>query len=116
MAPVTSTPVIVGPGSYLKKPVNYFGEYLKPASTSNLLDEPAWSIPKGPKLGKGFEGWDKNQTYDTKTRAVGTQVNSRKNTLPSYSVGKSQRDAKTGYFKSVMEKQPSRVRIEHPKI
>ena len=51
MAPTCSTPVIVGPGAYLQKP---------PANTSNLEDAPHWTLPKGPKIGKIFEGWDKN--------------------------------------------------------
>ncbi|KAM3135007.1 hypothetical protein pb186bvf_012831 [Paramecium bursaria] len=106
LAPTCSTPVIVGPGAYLQK---------QPASTSNIEDLPKWSFTKGPKIGKYFEGWDKHQTYDTKQIAVGTQVNSKKQSLPAYSVGKSSRDAKTGHFKDQMAKVPSKLRIAHPK-
>ncbi|CAD8075831.1 unnamed protein product [Paramecium primaurelia] len=107
LAPTCSTPVIVGPGAYLQKP---------PANTSNLEDASRWTIPKGPKIGKYFEGWDKNQTYDTKQIAVGVQVNSKKKSYPAFSVGKSTREAKVGHFKQLMVKVPSKVHIPHPKI
>jgi hypothetical protein len=46
-----STPKIVGPGSYLPKEV---------PKTSVIVEEPHYSVGKGPKLGKIFPGWDKN--------------------------------------------------------
>jgi hypothetical protein len=54
-----------------------------------------------------------NQTYDT-TSAVGVQVRSDKTSKPLFSVGKQQRDNKTGIFKAHMEYKPVQVRIPHP--
>ncbi|KRX04808.1 hypothetical protein PPERSA_06442 [Pseudocohnilembus persalinus] len=103
----SSTPYIVGPGSYIQKNV---------PKTSVIEDEPHWSFGKGPKLHKQHPGWDKNQTYDTKTRAIGNQLKSQKKTLPKFSFGKARRDDKTGVFKDHMQNQPTAVRIQMPKF
>jgi hypothetical protein len=51
-------------------------------------------------------------------RSVGNQIMTQKKTEPQINVGKSTResDRKLGMFPSTMSKQPTRIRIEHPKI
>ncbi len=63
-----------------------------------MANNPVWSVPKGPKLGVLKKKWDLNQTYDT-TSSIGTQSNSKKKTLPSFSTGKASRDNPGGIFK-----------------
>jgi len=89
-----STPKDVGPGLYLH-------EYQLP-KTSLIPNDPKFSIGTEPRFGGFTGGWDKVQTYDMRSRSIGTQIKSQKKTLPSFSFGKSTRDAKTGTFKDMM--------------
>lgn len=61
--------------------------------------------------------WTKNETYAT-VSSVGDQHQSKKNTEPRVKIGKATRDKtkKLGMFASMMSKQPTRIRIEHPKF
>jgi hypothetical protein len=61
--------------------------------------------------------WTKNETYATPS-SVGDQHYSRKITEPKVSFGKATREKtkKLGMFPTMMSKQPTRVRIEHPKF
>lgn len=78
-----STPNNVGPGSYVSN-LNLPGH-------SQLNDEPKYSFRKEERKTLGKKGYDKFQTYDDKTFAIGVQVNSKKQTLPKYTVGKEKR-------------------------
>lgn len=73
-------------------------------------------MPKAKRLGLFNTTWDKNQTYDANSRAIGTQIRSQKKTMPAVSFGKANRDYKLGTFKSLMATQPTHVRINHPKF
>ena len=106
LIPLNSTSEIVGPGSYHPE---------KSSHTSKNENKPHWSIPKGPRDPTHQNRTQLNQTYDT-TDSVGLQPRSDKRSMPLYSVGKQQRDNKTGVFQAHMEYQPVSVRIEHPKF
>ena len=51
-------------------------------------------------------------------RSVGNQIITHKKTEPQINVGKSTREnqKKLGIFPAMMSKQPTSIRIEHPKI
>ena len=49
-------------------------------------------------------------------RAIGTQLSSKKRTMPTISFGKANRDYKVGTFKGLMATQPTQIRIQHPKF
>ena len=72
-------------------------------------------MPKGPRDPTHQNRTQLNQTYDN-TSSVGIQKRSDKPSKPLYSVGKQQRDNKSGIFQSHMEYKPVQVRIDHPKI
>ena len=72
-------------------------------------------MPKGPRDPTHQNRTQLNQTYDN-TSSVGIQKRSDKPSKPLYSVGKQQRDNKSGIFQSHMEYRPVQVRIDHPKI
>jgi len=61
--------------------------------------------------------WTKNETYAV-ISSVGDQAMSKKTTEPKIKIGKSTREStkKLGMFPSTMSKQPTRIRIEHPKL
>ena len=58
-------------------------------------------MPKGPRDPTHQNKSQLNQTYDS-TAAVGPQARSDKPSKPLYSVGKQQRDNKSGIFQSHM--------------
>lgn len=89
---LNSTSQIVGPGSYHPE---------KSAFTSINQNKPHWSMPKGPRDPTHQNKAQLNQTYDS-TSAVGPQTRSDKPSKPLYSVGKQQRDNKSGIFQSHM--------------
>lgn len=61
--------------------------------------------------------WTKNETYAV-VSSVGDQHQSKKITEPRVKIGKATRDKtkKLGMFPTMMSKQPTRVRIDHPKL
>jgi hypothetical protein len=71
-------------------------------------------MPKGPRDPSHQNRSQLNQTYDT-TSSVGQQKRSDKPSKPLYSVGRQQRDNKSGIFQSHMENRPVQIRIDHPK-
>jgi Sperm-tail PG-rich repeat len=99
---------LIGPGAY--KPE----ESKKP---SKHTDSPKWTIGKSKRKGLNLKVWTKNETYAV-VSSVGDQAVSRKKTEPKIKMGKSTRDTdkKLGMFPSMMSKQPTRIRIEHPKL
>jgi len=103
---MASTPVQVGPGSYLK---------LNQGNTSTMPDHPVHAFPKDLKHRPHTANFQKNQTYDTRS-SIGLQIASKKRTMPEISVGKARRDAQTGIFRSHMSTQSTRIRIQHPKF
>lgn len=103
---LNSTSEIVGPGSYHPE---------KSALTSANQNKPHWSMPKGPRDPTHQNRAQLNQTYDN-TSSVGLQKRSDKPSKPLFSVGKQQRDNKSGIFQSHMEYRPVQVRIDHPKF
>ena len=72
-------------------------------------------MPKGPRDPTHKNRTQLNQTYDT-TSSVGLQQRSDKPSKPLFSVGKQQRDNKSGIFQAHMEYRPVQVRIDHPRI
>ncbi|EAS00318.1 sperm-tail PG-rich repeat protein (macronuclear) [Tetrahymena thermophila SB210] len=101
----SSTPQLVGPGSYIQKNV---------PNTSKIRNEPKWSFPNAERF-SGFQA-DLSNAHYTKPRAIGTQYDSRKQTLPMFSFGKSTRESKRGTFKDMMSTQEVRIRISMPKF
>ncbi|EGR29290.1 hypothetical protein IMG5_159370 [Ichthyophthirius multifiliis] len=101
----SSTPQLVGPGSYIQKNV---------PRTSKITNEPIWSFPQAQRF-SGFKA-DWSLAHYNKPRAIGVQYDSRKQTLPQFSFGKSNRDAKTGAFKDMMSTQEVHLRIQMPKF
>ena len=59
--------------------------------------------------------WTKNETYAT-VSSVGDQQLSKKITEPRVKIGNATREKakKLGMFPTMMSKQPTRVRIDHP--
>ncbi len=105
---LVGTNELIGPGAY--KPE----ESKKP---SKHTDSPKWTIGKAKRKGLNLRVWTKNETYAV-VSSVGGQAESKRKTEPIVNVGKSTRDTnkKLGMFTSMMSKQPTRVRIDHPKI
>lgn len=103
---MASTPVQVGPGSYIK---------LQQPNTSIMPDHPQFSFPKDKKHRPHQLTFQKNQTYDTRS-SMGAQCVSKNRTMPEIAIGKAKRDVNTGTFKSMMSTQPTRIRIQHPKF
>ena len=99
---------LVGPATYKpeasKKP-------------SNHTDSPKWTIGKSKRKGLNLKVWTKNETYCI-VSSLGNQQNSNKLTEPKIRMGKSTRETvkKLGVFPSMMSKQATRVRIDHPKL
>jgi len=106
LAPNVSTPLIVGPGSYLQLDVK---------NTSEHVDFPKVSFTKERKFRNLQDHAVKHATYDT-TSSIGAQVNSRKKTQATVAFGKAKRDAKTGMFRSHMATKNTVVRIKMPKF
>ena len=103
---LTSTSEIVGPGSYHPE---------KSTLTSVNQKYPNWSMPKGPRDPTHLNKSQLNQTYDP-TCSIAPQTRSDKPSKPLYTVGKQQRENKSGIFQSHMEYRPTNVRIDHPKF
>ena len=99
---------LIGPGAY--KPENS----KKPSKHEEF---PHWTLPKSQRKGLNLKVWTKNETYATES-SVGVQKMSKKATEPRAKIGKATRDKvkKLGFFPTMMSKQPTRVRIEHPKF
>lgn len=85
-------------------------------SYSEIKEEPHFTMAKAKRLGLFNTVWDKNQTYDANSGAIGSQVRSQKKTMPAISFGKANRDYKVGTFKDMMATQQTKVRIQHPKF
>jgi len=103
---MASTPIQVGPGSYVK---------LEQGNTSIMPDHPEFSFPKDQKLRYQSGSIQKNQTYDTRS-SLGGQISSKNKTMSHISMGKSHRDNNTGIFKEHMSAQPTKLRISHPRF
>lgn len=105
---VVGTNPQIGPGAYRpedsKKPSNY-------------TEYPHWTMPKSKRKGLGLKVWTNNETYAMES-CVGVQKTSKKTTEPRATFGKTSRDKakKLGMFPTMMSKQPTRVRIDHPKF
>jgi hypothetical protein len=99
---------IVGPGKY---------DVEQSKKTSRHTDSPKWTVGKDKRKGLNYKTWTKNETYHLYS-SVGAQIMSKKTTEPQVSLGKASRDKdrKLGMFPSMMSKQPTRVRIDHPKL
>ncbi len=99
---------LIGPGAY--KPE----DSKKPSNHANF---PKWTIGDSKRKGLNLKVWTEQETYAV-ISSVGNQAMSRKKTEPMVKMGKSTRDTvkKLGMFPTMMSKQPTRVRIEHPKL
>ncbi len=98
----------IGPGAY--KPENS-------KKTSRHLEYPHWTLPKSIRKGLGLKVWTKMETYSIES-SVGVQKTSKKTTEPRVKFGKTTREKakKLGMFPTMMSKQPTRIRIDHPKF
>jgi len=98
----------VGPGSYKVE---------KASKTSIHQNPPSYTLQKAERRGLNNKVWTKTETYYMYSSCY-NQVDSNKLTMPKINFGKSDRakSAKCGIFRSHMSKQPTRVRIDHPKI
>ena len=74
-------------------------------------------MPRSIRKGLNLKIWTKNETYATPS-SVGDQTLSKKTTEPRVKIGKATREKvkKLGMFPSMMSKQPTRIRIDHPKL
>lgn len=98
----------VGPGKYRVESAKY---------TSKHTLYPKYTIGKDKRKPLYNKNWAKNETYYM-YHSCGNQVMSKKRTEPIINVGKSTRDRekKRGTFQSMMERQPTRIRIQMPKF
>lgn len=104
-----STPALVGPGRYVPESSSY---------TSVHQNPPKWTFGGSEKIAKMPRPVTKNQTYDTRNVACGTQIVSTKKTEPTVKIGTATREqvGKLGMFKDMMAYNPPKIRLPHPTI
>jgi Sperm-tail PG-rich repeat len=102
-----STPALIGPGRYVPEASSY---------TSAHRNPPKWTFGGSEKIGKMPKPVTKNQTYDTKSVACGTQIVSTKKTQPNVKIGTATREqvGKLGTFKDMMAHNPPKIHLPHP--
>jgi hypothetical protein len=104
----TGTGRNVGPNSYNQDNLNALSQHSK---------FPVYSFNKEKRQGMANKIWTKNESYFLYS-SIGTQIMTQKPTEPIQSLPKSTRDGrlKQGMFKSMMERQPQKIRIQMPKF
>ena len=104
----TGTNSNVGPGKYRVESAKF---------TSKHRIFPTYSIGKTKRAPLYNSNWTKNETYWLYS-SMGNQVQSKKKTEEQVKIGKSTRDREKlrGTFKSMMERQPTTIRIPMPKF
>lgn len=78
---------------------------------------PVYTFPKGHRKGLNEKVWTKNESYYLYS-SIGNQIMTHKPTMPIESFTKASRDTqnKCGVFKSMMERQPTKISIPMPKF
>lgn len=101
----TGTNTLVGPGKY--SPHKEFG-----------VTASAPSFPKTMRRTLEARVTNRNQTYESHTTSLGPQIRDSKPNAPIAVFGRGTRDhlARTAVFHSLMDTQPVRVRLPHPKL
>lgn len=104
----TGTTEKVGPGAYRVESAKY---------TSKHKLFPVYTIGKGKRKPLYNKNWAKNETYFMYS-SCGNQVMSKKKTESRTKIGKATRERENtrGVFRSMMERQPTRVNIPMPKF
>lgn len=133
----------MGPGAYFPNPKKSAStKLLRVPADSRIREEPTIGFTKGPKaFGNVKQSID--ETYDIKTGTImahydfeydggkglhsgtawqksrikeASSIPVEKNKMRSYSIGKSTRDEKRGFFENTMSMRPAPVRIQHPRF
>lgn len=89
-----------------------------PKYTSIHQVPPHWRIPQAKRAGLEFKTWTVDETYYD-YKSCDTQIDSRKKSETKVSFGKSTRDKEEktrGIYPAHMSKQPTKIRLPHPKF